>query len=202
MSRQKWRVAAFAACAIAGIALLLLWRWSHTNELLNEAKQVEVSQVKLLMTRMEVEKLHGKGEDKTPGCFGCEMNFIYPELHLSGRYSETLDRMKKGEIDHQESPKVKQITTSDPTFSAFGIRIGDKMKLAGSTLESRGFVRQSDPSDNYYLYYSKDDLYIRLWNDPDIHLMKKDRTSWGEEDDPVASITIEIRVAKDEEILY
>jgi len=76
------------------------------------------------------------------------------------------------------------------------------MKFAATTLESLGFAWQSDPSANYYLYYSKDDLYIRVWNDPDIDWKKKDRTLWGDENDPVASVTIEIRVPKDEEIIY
>ncbi|SDG36128.1 hypothetical protein SAMN04488542_1388 [Fontibacillus panacisegetis] len=65
------------------------------------------------MTKEEVEELYGNGTDNSSeGCEGCEIYFSYPELNISGQYSETLDRMNKDrDIDDSKSPKVKKLAT-------------------------------------------------------------------------------------------
>ena len=50
-------------------------------------KRISFDEVHLFITRMEVGRMYGLGSDKTQGCFGCELNFIFPQINLSGRYS-------------------------------------------------------------------------------------------------------------------
>ena len=179
------------------IALLII-NFENEN---GTIKNIEMNQIKFYMSKDEVEKLYGEGTDKTPMCFGCELNFVYPELMLSGRYSDTLYRVdSKGFINHSKSPKVKRITTADDKVSIEGVKVGDRFKSAIKTLESRGYELQVNLNENFYNYYSKDNLYIRLWTDD--NLIEKDRAKIGRDEDVVKSITIEIRVKKDEEILY
>lgn len=185
------------------ILTLIIVYFSTSEKMPTEITELEISQVKLFMTRDEVESLHGKGRDPNLQCFGCEMNFIYPHLKLSGRYSETLDRsMKNGQIDESKKPKVKQITTADNSVSIFDIHLGDTIEKAAQILDSKGFKLQSDSSKNYHNYYYKGDLYIRLWSDDEIYLLNKNRDYMPEKKTNIRSITIEIRVKKDEEIQY
>ncbi|KIL34179.1 hypothetical protein SD71_21165 [Cohnella kolymensis] len=145
--------------------------------------------VPLLMTRDEVERIHGKGPDPKPQCFGCQLNFIYPQLKLSGLYSDTLG-------------KVKQMTTADRKVSIFNIHLGDTFEKAVKILETKGYILQSDSNPNYHNYYYKDDFYIRLWTDDEIDLFNKKDDYMGEKKAIIRSITFEIRVKKDEEIRY
>lgn len=188
---------------LALLGLVALWLVVAGRDAVErEARRVEVGGVRLFMTREEVERLHGPGPDDSPGCFGCEMNFIYPQLKLSGRYSETMDRMKGKTILRSRSPKVKQLTTSDPAAELLGIRIGDTIGDAVRALESKGFKRQRNRNEPMYNYYHKGDVYIRLWPDAELRFLHKDQEQLGKEDEPVRSITLEWRVRSDEQIQY
>lgn len=195
----------FSAISILALFIIVLLALLFTNAR-NENKlinSIEINQIKFYMQKNKVEELYGDGTDKTPMCFGCELNFVYPELKLSGRYSDTLDRVdSKGFINDRKSPKVKQITTADDKVSIEGTKVGDSFNKAIRTLEARGYELQMNPNEHYFNYYSKDNLYIRLWADENINLLEKDRTTIGQNEDHVKSITVEIRVKKDEEILY
>ncbi|WP_276357669.1 hypothetical protein [Cohnella caldifontis] len=192
-----------AVVLVITISVIFIWFDKDEMTTSSEINKIEVDKIKLLMTKDEVERLYGMGPDKTVGCFGCEMNFIYPALKLSGRYSETLDRIQKnGEIDWLKSPKVKQITTANEHLSILGVRIGDSLEYARTILEANGYRLQSKQDERLFGYYYKDNLYIRLWTDSEINLSNKDRNDLGEDEQAIQSITVEIRVKKDEEIIY
>ncbi|RXZ77426.1 hypothetical protein EBB07_31170 [Paenibacillaceae bacterium] len=183
-------VTAVGIFVLFSIVLLALFFNNSITEK-ERIKSIEIDQIKFYMSKKRVEEIHGKGADQTPMCFGCELNFIYPELKLSGRYSDTLDRVdKKGIINHTKSPKVKQITTADGKVSIEGVNVGDSFNKAIKELESRGYELQINQNDNFYNYYFKNNLYIRLWTDENINLIGKDRTKIGQNEDIVKSITI------------
>lgn len=180
----------YSGVSLAIIILMLIFADYPTSpNVPKQIKQLEINHVKLLMTQDEVERIHGKGPDPNTKCFGCGLNFIYPHLKLSGRYSDTLG-------------KVKQITAADPAISIFNIHLGDTIQKAVNILESKGYTLQSDSNQNHHNYYYKDDFYIRLWTDDEIDLLKKNDDYMGEKKAIIRSITIEIRVKKDEEIRY
>jgi hypothetical protein len=184
------------ACLFIGLGLMLtVSNWDPVKQQIGE---VQVSGIQLGMTRLEVEKLHGEGPDRTPGCFGCEMNIIYPHLNVSGRYSETKGKKAGG----RRSPIVKQLTIADPNVDILGMRIGDSIGNAARTLKSKGFRLQTDRNQHFYHFYFKDDLYIRLWPDSELNHFHKDREHLGQYNDTLGSITIEIRVKDDEQIQY
>lgn len=168
------------------------------SEIEAELKKIEINKISFFMTRDAVQNMYGLGLDDTPGCFGCEMNFIYPELQLSGRYSETLGQDKV----NRTNPKVKQITTIDKTVRVFNIGVGDTFMKASSNLESKGFNLQENRDDYYYNYYFKDNVYIRLWTKGELYPLKTDNDYLGKDHEMVNGITIEFRVKKDEEITY
>lgn len=175
----------------------------YKHEVNREINSFEIEKVRIFMSQKEVEALHGIGPDETPGCFGCGMNFIYPELKLSGRYSETLDRTRKnGGIDHRKSPKVKQLTTANESIVILGVRIGDTFKKAKRELESRGYRLMSVKEDRYFNYYYKNNMFIRLWVDEEIDHFRKQSSYLGNDNEIVRSISIEVRIEKDEEINY
>jgi hypothetical protein len=202
---KKWlrvSIVLFAFCVICAFIYFLITLTTNENYSGDhDITSIEVNQIKLLMTRKEVERILGIGPDTTYGCFGCEMNFIYPKIQLSGRYSETLDRRKKnGDYDENQSPKVKKLTTADPTVSILGINIGDTILKSKETLESKGFIFVNDLY--YSNYYNKGNLYVRLWTDQEIDSFKKNTSYFGQDNEVVRSITIEIRVLEDEKISY
>ncbi|WP_256757555.1 hypothetical protein [Cohnella sp. WQ 127256] len=179
------------------IGIFVLVRIYQHDQLKKEMMDIEINEIHLFMNREEVGKLYGLGIDKTIGCFGCEMNFIYPKLKLFGRYSETFGRMNGKEINDYKSPQVKMITTADPTSNVMGIRIGHSFDDATRILESKGFHKVGTSFE-----YVKRDYYIHLWNDGNINYYVKNRMEAPSGEDNIGSITIGYRVEKDEEIQY
>lgn len=197
MRVNRWIIATSALIVMIGLFwFLIAWLGDAVER---EYKKINIQGIRLLMTRDEVEKLHGKGAAPRLKCFGCEMNFAYPELGVSGRYSETLGR---GFGVSSKSPKVKLLTTTDDSVDIFGVRIGETFKQAKETLISRGFQLQSGDQQFFYGYYTQDGFYIRLWSDSEIDPFMKDRDDRGRDQDKVGSITIEVRVKDDEKIVY
>lgn len=196
----KKRMIIFAVLILlAAILSFLVPRLDHAVD--REYKNIEIQGIRLFMTRDEVEKQHGSGAVTSPGCFGCEMEFAYPELGLSGRYSETLGRGFDFGVS-AKSPKVKRLTTIEDSVIIFGIRVGQTFKQAQEALASRGFRLQLDANAAFYGYYFREGFYIRLWSDSEIDPLMKDRDDIGEDQDKVRSITIEVRIRDDEMILY
>ena len=193
---KKYSLAVFCLLVLAGIFFYITV--VHQSKVEAELKKIEINKISFFMTRDAVQNMYGLVLDDTPGCFGCEMNFIYPELQLSGRYSETLGQDKV----NRKSPVVKQITTIDKTVRVFDIGVGDTFKKAYSTLESKGFSLQENRDDYFYYYYFKDNVYIRLWIEGELYPLKRDNNYLGKEHEIVNGITIELRVKKDEEIIY
>ncbi|BBI33743.1 B-box zinc finger protein [Cohnella abietis] len=166
----------FILCAFIFIRL-----WPDI-QLKQEMTEVQFNDIHLFMNRQEVGKLYGLGSDKTEGCFGCELNFIFPKLKLSGRYSETLGgNSSVGMIN--TNPQVKMLTTADSSNNVFGIRVGDTLEKADRLLEDKGFTKEGP---NYH--YVKGLYYIDLWYD--------DGKS------TISSLTIGYRVKGDERIVY
>jgi len=188
---------------LSGIAFLLLVgvftsiRVWNMYQLKYEMKSIEFNGVHLFMHRQEVSKIYGPGTDKSFGCFGCEMNFIYPELKLSGRYSETLGSAKGRDITVVQSPLVKMMTTADSAYKVFNIRTGDSFDTAERILEAKGFIKEEGNSH----YYVKKDYYVQLWNDDRIN-NQEHSSSTVDTDNMIRSITIGYRVKRDELINY
>ena len=188
--------------ALASILLILLllsgglWWWNSSVQATKRlAQQIEIGGIRLLMTRDEVEAKLGPGPVDDPRCFGCGMETLYPVLRVSGRYSETDKR--------SGSPVLKKLTTSDERFSVLGVSPGDRYKEAAELLHSRGFELQNDPNAHDHMYYKRHNFYIRLWPDAEVNwLLKKDRNAAVNENEPIGSITVEIRVPEDEQIQY
>ncbi|MEC0091973.1 hypothetical protein [Paenibacillus macquariensis] len=65
-----------------------------------------------------------------------------------------------------------------------------------------GYKLQSNANEHFYNYYYKKNLFIRLWNDNELFTLEKDNSNFGENEEKVRSITLAIRVKKDEEIMY
>ena len=193
---KKYSLAVFCLLVLAGIFIYITL--VHRSEVEVELKNIEINKISFFMTRDAVENIYGLGLDETQGCFGCEMNFIYPKLQLSGRYSETLGQDK----ENGKSLKVKQITTIDNTLRVFDVGVGDTFKKASSTLESKGFRLQENRDDYFYNYFFKDNVYIRLWIEGELYPLKRDNNYLGKDHEIVNGITIEFRVKKDEEINY
>lgn len=190
---------------ILTISIITILYFQSNKSAENELNDIDFSsiEIKLLMTQEEVEGLYGEGADDIEGCFGCGMDFSYPELELSGRYSETLDRMdKNGEIDLIKSPKVKKITIAKENFSILGVQLGSSFKDARRTLERKGFKLQSNENEYYYNYYYKGNLFIKLWWDNALYNLNLNYGYLGEDAEKVTSITLEVRVKEDEEIVY
>ncbi|MDQ0089148.1 hypothetical protein J2T12_002558 [Paenibacillus anaericanus] len=190
---------------ILSISIITILFFQSNKSDRNEINEIDFSsiEIKLLMTQEEVEGLYGEGADDIEGCFGCGMDFSYPELELSGRYSETLDRMdKNGEIDLIKSPKVKKITIAKENFSILGVQLGSSFKDARRTLERKGFKLQSNENEYYYNYYYKGNLFIKLWWDNALYNLNLNYGYLGEDAEKVTSITLEVRVKEDEEIVY
>ncbi|WP_239614537.1 hypothetical protein [Cohnella mopanensis] len=181
----------FIVFSIAVLAVLLIYGIYGISGIV-KAKQfktkmsgIQFDGVHLFMSREEVGRLYGLGTDRTAGCFGCELNFIFPNVHLSGRYSETLNPYL-----------VKMMTTTDPANSLFGFKVGDTFDVAEESLAEQGFNREG--SDHRYV---KDLYYVQLWNDGYLNDFDKHKDS-KQKDEIIRSITIGYRVKKDEEIQY
>jgi len=183
---------------LAGLTLLIVVTSTSKSEVEKELRKIKIRNISFFMTQEKVENMHGPGPDDTPGCFGCELNFIYPQLKLSGRYSDTLDRKN----DYRKSPKVKEITTIDNTVKVFDIGVGETFEKAIDTLQSKGFTLQNNEHDYFYNYYFKDNVYIRLWADAELYSLKVNNNYLGKDNDIIKGITIEYRVREDEEIVY
>jgi hypothetical protein len=150
------------------------WQHSRANQFQTKMTGIEFSGIRLFMSRQEIVNRFGIGEDKTVGCFGCEMNFVYPELGVSGRFSETLDDM----------PLVKRMTTSEASDVLFGFKVGDSPEAAEENLLNQGFRKESKGlSERYFV---KGLYYVQLWED----------------DGMIGSLTVGYRVKPDEEIQY
>lgn len=190
---------------IMTISIITILYFQSNKSDRNELNDIDFSsiEIKLLMTQTEVEGLYGEGADAIEGCFGCGMDFSYPELELSGRYSETLDRIdRNGEIDLIKSPKVKQLTIAKDNFSILDVQIGSSFKDARSTLERKGYNLQSNENERYYNYYYKGNLFIKLWSINAADYLNRNYGYLGDDAEKVRSITLEVRVKEDEEIEY
>ncbi|QJD82634.1 hypothetical protein [Cohnella herbarum] len=150
---------------------------------------IEFNGIHLFMDRSEIVNRYGMGRDPTVGCFGCEMNFIYPKLDVSGRYSETLGR----------SSLVKTMTTADSSDILFGFKAGDPMEKAAEILADQGFSQVAKDRTKYY--FVRGLYYVQLWNDKYLNDFDKGK-SVTEDNGMIGSITVGYRVKKDEEIQY
>lgn len=153
----------------------------------------EIDKIKFFMTKEEVERLYGNGSDNSEGCMGCSMYFDYPELKISGSYSETLDRMDENGEDYSQSPKLTELTIYKENFSIMGIEIGTDFEDARKKLEKNGYKLQSDEDEYFYNYYYRGDIFIKLWPENGFN---------GKEGDKVEGISIEFRVLEDLGIVY
>lgn len=194
LRRPAFRISVLAAAIVAGT--LTGWFVWQGGQLKREMTAIEFGGVHLFMTREEVGKLHGVGRDKTAGCFGCEMNFIYPRLQLAGRYSETLGTGSGNDFRPNRSPMVKTMTTADPAYAAFGVRVGMSFPEADRKLSERGF-RLSASGDRY----EKGNYYVKIKEDQNIAWLER-AGGLGEDDARVRSLTVGYRVAADEQIQY
>jgi hypothetical protein len=182
----------FAISCIVVAALLILYGTYEATLTIkaNQFKQkmtgIRFDGIHLFMSREEVSDLYGLGTDKTAGCFGCEMNFIYPKQRLSGRYSETLNTL----------PLVKKMTTADPSNTVFGIKVGDSFDTADDILVEQGFSAEGTER-----VYVKGLYYIQLWNDGYLHDFDKGKGS-ERTDGIIRSITVGYWVKSDEQIQY
>ena len=193
---KKYSFAVF--CLLVLIGSFFYITQIYESEVESELNKIEINKIQFFMTRDAVENMYGLGLDETPGCFGCEMNFIYPVLQLSGRYSETLGQ----DIENGKSPKVKQITSIDKTVKVFDIGVGDTFEKAARTLELKGFSLQENSDDYFYNYFFNDNVYIRLWKEGELYPLKRDNNYLGKDHEIINGITIEFRVKQDEEINY
>ncbi|QMV44665.1 hypothetical protein [Cohnella cholangitidis] len=190
MSFLKTR--SFAISSIVIAVLLIVYgsyevtQISKANQFKQKMTGIRFDGIHLFMSREEVSKQHGLGLDKTEGCFGCEMNFIYANLRLSGRYSETLNTL----------PLVKKMTTADPSDAVFGIKVGDSFEAAGVIFVDHGF--RAEGADHVYV---KGLYYIQLWNDGYLQDFNKRKIS-ERTDGIIRSITVGYRVKSDEQIQY
>lgn len=194
MRRLGWKTCIALGAVVLFVAILAIVRTVYVPSWERDIRNVEVAQIKLFMKRSEVIKLHGYGRDRTEGCFGCENNFIYPKLGVSGRYSETLGNRNRNEPMNQ-NPQVKEMTTNAADFDLYGIRIGSPAAEAAFILEGKGFKLQEDGS------YGKGKYTVNLWTDDSLGWRDKKRAAPGGED-RLGSITINYRVKSDENILY
>lgn len=159
-----------------------------------EMKNIAFNQVRLFMSQSEVEKLYGLGKDLTPGCFGCELNFIYPDIYLSGRYSDTYDRMKGVNIDHNKSPKIKRMETANQSNKIFNIRVGDTFEKAEQILRAKGFQKINSGT------FIKKKYTIEIFDDAEVN---KSNTAKHETDDGIIkSMAVSYDVEKDNLIQY
>ncbi|XID94673.1 hypothetical protein ACF3MZ_09240 [Paenibacillaceae bacterium WGS1546] len=195
LGRPAFRISVLAAVVAAGA--LTGWLVWQGGQLKREMTAIEFHGVRLFMTREEVGKLHGAGRDKTAGCFGCEMNFIYPRLKLAGRYSETLGMGAGSSGRTDRGPMVKTMTTADPAFAAFGVRVGDPFAEADRKLTKRGF-RLSASGERF----EKGNYYVKIKEDRDIAWLERAGLELEEDDTRVRSLTVGYRVAEDEQIQY
>jgi hypothetical protein len=202
LSNLRLRTGLISALAIlAVLSVILIAHFTKSDPSKRLMDGVEVNGIRLGMTRQQVQSKFGIGKDDTTGCFGCELNFIYPDAKLSGRYSETLEA-PKGKIGTNHNPRVKLLTTADPSSSLLGIHIGDTFRDAARALENQGFALVSADERYHENYYSLNDLYVRFWSDDHINFHDKDIQHKGSDDEIVRSITVERRVKADEEITY
>ncbi|RKP56845.1 hypothetical protein D7Z26_02320 [Cohnella endophytica] len=191
-NKKSILIIVLAMTIILGCLAFVIYNRFHESPLDQKMERISFNDVHLFMNRAEVGKMYGLGSDKTPYCFGCELNFIFPQIKLSGRYSETLDRRMEG----SKSPKVKLMTTADPANEALGVRVGDTFEQAARKLETEGL--HGSPNG----LFSKGRYSIQLWLDGDIDDRKKNKNYEFEPNDKIGSITVGYRVESDEKIVY
>lgn len=117
------------------------------NELIT---QIDFSGNGLLMEEQDLLDQIGEGEPHG-GCFGCSTYAYYPNQNFIIAVSDGTGNIKN---------KVVKIQTEDTRYNLLGIKVGSSLHEAINILEDRGFKRANE---NDYLY-SKDDLYIQLWD--------------------------------------
>ena len=181
---MKRKILVFGIALTLLIAIVSLARILNSYNFEKEMKSIEFDQVRLFMSQSEVEKLHGLGRDLTHGCFGCEMNFVYTDINLSGRYSETYNRMNGTNINHNKSPKVKRMETASKSNEIFNIRVGDTFEKAEQILKTKGFQKIDSG------IYKKNNYMIEVLDDTEINDMK------------IKSIAVSYNVEKDNQIQY
>jgi hypothetical protein len=91
-------------------------------------KNIEIADVKLLMTNSKVEKILGEGAPI--GGFGAEF-YGYDSSHITIAYP--LAGLLKG--------KAGWIEISNPKYSIYGIQVGDPLEYAKIVLGKHGFLQ-------------------------------------------------------------